>query len=203
MPGTPHQTRSRSTAQPIHDRLSGGDPRTLRNVEEVVEIALAEPERLDELIRCVLESDDEIVRMRAGDALEKVCRRQPPLLQPHVWLLLGAMSRIHQHSVQWHVAQMLGHVRLTPAQRRRAAGLMNNNLDESADWIVLNYSLDTLAVLARQDPAILDDLHRQLRRHGQSDYKSLAHRARELSIEFGLGPAVPTAGTEGEHLEGL
>jgi hypothetical protein len=65
---------------------------------------------------------------------------------------------------------------------------------------VLNYSL---AVLARQDPAILDDLHRQLRRHGQSDYKSLAHRARELSIEFGLGPAVPTAGTEGEHLEGL
>ena len=160
MPGTPHQTRSRATAQPIHDRLSGGDPRTLRNVEEVVEIALAEPERLDELIRCVLESDDEIVRMRAGDALEKVCRPQPPLLQPHVWLLLGAMSRIHQHSVQWHVAQMLGHVRLTPAQRRRAAGLMNNNLDESADWIVLNYSLDTLAVLARQDPASCDVMAR-------------------------------------------
>ena len=188
MPGTPHQTRSRSTAQPIHDRLSGGDPRTLRNVDEVVEIALAEPERLDELIRCVLESDDEIVRMRAGDALEKACRPQPPLLQPHVWLLLGAMSRIHQHSVQWHVAQMLGHVRLTPKQRHRAARLMNENLDESTDWIVLNCSLDTLAVLARQDPAVVDDLRHQLRRHEQSSYKSLANRARKLLIEFAPDP---------------
>ena len=192
MPGTPDQPPPRSTDPvPIQDRLSGGNPRTLHNVDPVVKTVMAEPKRLDELIVCVLDSEDEIVRMRAGDALEKVCRAEPLLLQPHVSLLLRDMAQIHQPSVQWHVAQMLGHVRLTPTQRHRAARLMNENLDESTDWIVLNCSLDTLAVLARQDPAVVDDLRRQLRRHEQSSYTSLANRARKLRIEFAPNPAAP------------
>jgi hypothetical protein len=93
---------------------------------------------------------------------------------------------------------MLGQVRLTSAQRRRAAGLMNKNCDESADWIVLNCSLETLAILARQDPAIVLDLRRQLVRHEQSSYKSLANRARKLSLEF--GPDAATA--PDRHLKG-
>jgi hypothetical protein len=35
------------------------------------------------------------------------------------------MAKIAQPSVQWHVAQMLGRVRLTTAQRGRAVRLMN------------------------------------------------------------------------------
>ena len=186
MPGMPGQTPPRSTDPvPIHDLLSGGNPRTLHNVDEVIRTVLAQPERVDERIRCVLDADDDIVRMRAGDALEKVCRAQTSLLQPHVFLLLGDMAKIRQPSVQWHVAQMLGQGRLTPAQRKRATRLMNENLDESTDWIVLNCSLDTLAILSRQDPAIVDDLRRQLALHEQSSHKSLASRARKLSIEFG------------------
>ena len=65
---------------------------------------------------------------------------------------------------------------------------MKENLDESTDWIVLNCSLDTLAILARQDPAVVDDLRRQLRRHEQSGYKSVANRARKLLIEFTPDP---------------
>lgn len=79
---------------PIHDLLSGGNPRTLHNVDEVIRTVLAQPERVDELIRCVLDADDDIVRMRAGDALERVCRAQTSLLQPHVFLLLGDMAKI-------------------------------------------------------------------------------------------------------------
>jgi len=193
MPGIPTHKPSRppDPEPSFPDLLSGGDPRTLRNVAEVVRAALAEPERLDELISAVLDSPDEMVRMRAGDALEKVCRAQPSLLQPHVSLLLGDLSTIHQPSVEWHVAQMLGQVRLTSVQRRRAAGLMNKNCDESSDWIVLNCSLETLAILARQDPAIVDDLRRQLGRHEQSSYKSLANRVRKLRLEFGPDATAP------------
>ena len=194
MLGTPHQPPPRPTdLAPLHDRLSGGDPRTLHNVDEVVKTVLADPERLGELIACVLASHDQIVRLRAGDALEKVCRTQPCLMQPHVPLLLGEMGKIHQPSVQWHVAQMLGHVRLTATQRRRAAGLMDENLDESTDWIVLSCSLETLAALARAGPAVVDDLRGQLRRHVHSGYKSLASRARKLLVEFGPGPTAPTS----------
>ena len=117
---SPHRPQSLDPASPIHDLLSGGDPRTLKNVDAVVKTVLAEPEHLDELIQCVLDSDDEIVRMRAADALEKAGRAQPLLLQTHVSLLLGAMSKIDQPSVQWHVAQMLGRVRLTRRQRSHA-----------------------------------------------------------------------------------
>ena len=70
MLGTPGQPPPRpADPSPIHDRLSGGNPRTLHNVDPVVKTVVAEPERLDELIVCVLDSEDEIVRMRAGDAL--------------------------------------------------------------------------------------------------------------------------------------
>jgi len=178
---------------PIDDLLTGGNPRTLHHVDKVVESVLSHPERLGELIACVFDGDDEIVRMRAGDALEKVCRAQPSLLQPHMPLLLGDMATIHQPSVQWHVAQMLGHVRLTAAQRLRAAELMDQDLEQSSDWIVLNCALDTLAVLAKADRAIVDDLRRQLRRHEHSRYKSLARRAAKLRSEFGPDPRPPTS----------
>ncbi|MDR9450916.1 MAG: hypothetical protein RI637_06850 [Acidimicrobiia bacterium] len=169
----------------IRESLSGGNPRKLQNVDVVVALVLEEPGRLDELIGCILDHDDEIVRMRAGDALEKVCRERPSLLQPHVPLLLGRMSQIDQPSVQWHVAQMLGHVRLTARQRTRAALVLRNNLDYSSDWIVLNWSLETLAALARRDLDLIEPLRRSLRHHEHSSYKSLAKRARVLLAEFG------------------
>lgn len=168
----------------IRESLSGGNPRTLHNVESVVALVLAEPDRLDELIRCVLDSDDEIVRMRASDALEKVCRERPSLLQPHA-ALLGAMSQIDQPSVQWHVAQMLGHIHITARQRVRAAVILRRNLDESSDWIVLNWSLQTLAELARTDTDLIEPLREYLRDFEHSSYKSLVKRARNLGAEFG------------------
>lgn len=186
----------------IHDLLSGGNPRKLRNVDLVVGTVLADPDRLDELIGCILTGDDDMVRMRAGDALEKVGRAQPSLLQPYVPLLLGDMSAIHQPSVQWHVAQMLGHVRLTVPQHRQAVRLMLKNLDESADWIVLNCSLDTMAVLARADPDIVDSFRRQLRRHERSGYKSLASRARRLRAEFEPDVQAPRGHTRKDDHDG-
>jgi len=167
-----HPPHRSSDPVPIRDLLSGGNPRTLHNVDEVTKTILADPGRLHELVRCVLDGHDEIARMRSGDALEKVCRAQPWLVQPYVPLLLGELAKIHQPSVQWHMAQMLGHVRLTAPQRHLAVRLMNKNLDESTDWIVLNRSLDTLAILARADPAVVDDLRVQLGHHEQSSHKS-------------------------------
>ena len=79
--------------------LTGGDPRTLRNAAIVIDTASRQPDRLAELVQCVF-SPDEIVRMRASDALEKVCRAHPGLLRQFVPRLLGEMSRIEQASVQ-------------------------------------------------------------------------------------------------------
>ena len=63
----------------LHAVLSGGNPRSLGNTGRVVDLVVRHPARIDELGGCLF-SDDEIVRMRAGDALEKICRQRPELL---------------------------------------------------------------------------------------------------------------------------
>jgi hypothetical protein len=177
--------RSPAAGVSIREQLSGGNPRALQNVDEVVALVLARPDRVDELIRCIVEGDDQTVRMRASDALEKAVRARPALLQPHVPTLLGSMSRIDQPSVQWHVAQMLGHIPLTPRRQVQAVRILSRYLDRSTDWIVLNCSLDTMAVLARRDAGLFGLLREHLRRFEHSSYRSLSSRARKLLAEFG------------------
>jgi hypothetical protein len=72
-----------SRQEPIKAMLTGGNPRALARTEEVVTLVLGNRTRLQELYACLLE-EDEIVRMRASDALEKVCRGRPAWLQAYV-----------------------------------------------------------------------------------------------------------------------
>ncbi|HLJ61528.1 MAG TPA: hypothetical protein VKZ50_17530 [bacterium] len=123
---------------------------------------------------------DEIVRMRAGDALEKVCRDRPELLQPYVERLLTKVSEVRQPSVQWHLAQMLGGLALRPGQRARAVRLLKRTLDESTDWIVTNYALETLATLAAKDRVLRRNLIGRLQRYRREKRKSIARRAERL-----------------------
>ena len=92
------------------EALQGGHHNSLGRTEEVVAIVVADPTRLEELF-AVLAVPDELVRMRAGDALEKVCRRRPAWFVPHIDRIIGDIGAIEQPSVQWHVAQMLHHLR--------------------------------------------------------------------------------------------
>jgi hypothetical protein len=172
----------------VEGLLTGGHPRSLRNAGIVVDAASRQPERLEELVQCVF-SADEVVRMRASDALEKVCRPQPRLLQRFVPRLLGEMSRIEQASVQWHLAQILAEVSLDEGQQAQAITFLEHYLDTSGDWIVINCTLQALAVFARASPAVRARLTERLHRCQHSQYKSVAARARKLLAGFDSKPA--------------
>jgi hypothetical protein len=163
--------------------LSGGNPRSLGNVGLVVELVLQHPDRVDELFGCLF-SDDEILRMRAGDALEKICAQRPDLLQPYVPGLLDEVSGIRQPSVQWHLAQMLAEVSLTDAQRAQAVSILRCNLVTFDDWILINLTIEAMAKFARQDPTLSPDLVVLLRGCVNDRRKSVAARARKLLSEF-------------------
>lgn len=123
----------------------GGKKNTLGRAEEVVQIVLADRSHLDELYECLFE-DDAWLRMRAVDALEKVCRVHPEWLEPYVERLLGEVAAIDQASVHWHLAEMFGEIDLTPDQRKRATMFMKQNIaSNSADWIVASNTMETLA----------------------------------------------------------
>ena len=168
--------------------LAGGDPRSLRNAAIVIDAASRQPERLAELVQCVF-SPDQIIRMRASDALEKVCRAHPALLRPFVPQLLGEMSRIEQASVQWHLAQILTEVELDETEQAAAITILEHNLDTSGDWIVTNLTLQALATFARTSPATRTRLIERLHRYQDSPYKSVSSRAQKLLAEFGNQPS--------------
>lgn len=167
----------------IEAALSGGNPRSLGRADEVAAIVLADPALLDELFAC-LGSPDDIVRMRAADALEKVCRQHPEWVEPYVDRLLRDASAIDQPSVQWHLAQMLGEVHLTGGRRELAAAILRRNLEQASDWIVLNYSLQVYATFVRDDPSLRDDFVAQLVRHQAGAHTSVRKRATALLAEF-------------------
>lgn len=163
---------------PFAKALEGGHHNSLGRTEEVVALVVADPTRLEELF-AVLAASDELVRMRAGDALEKVCRQRPEWFVPHVDRIIGDVGAIEQPSVQWHVAQMLHHVRgdLSAVQAGRADALLKRNLTRSTDWIVLNVTMDVLAAWAEDDPSLARWLSPELKRLRQDPRKSVAKRA--------------------------
>jgi hypothetical protein len=159
--------------------LSGGPPNSLGRTPEVVAATLADRALLRPLFT-TLRSDDPIVRMRAGDALEKVCRERPEWFAREANRLLEEVAAIDQPSVRWHVIQMLGEIRLTGEQHRRAVALARRFLETSQDWIVLNVTMQQLFEWSRDDPTLAAWLAPQLERLTTDRRRSVAGRARKL-----------------------
>jgi hypothetical protein len=135
--------------------------------------------RLSELFDCVF-SDDEVVRMRATDALEKVCREHPEWLGPYVDGMLSDLAAIEQPSVQWHLVQMIGELDLGPKQRRRAVTILKDNLEKAGDWIVLNYSIEVFARFVELDASLRPYFIEQLEKLRHSRHRSVAKRASKI-----------------------
>lgn len=98
---------------------------------------------------------------------------------PHVDRLIDHVGRVEQPSVQWHVAQMLDHLRddLSEEQSRRATALLQDNLTGSTDWIVLNVTMDVLAGWAGSDQQLARRLTPVLERLRRDRRASVAKRA--------------------------
>jgi hypothetical protein len=185
-------TRVRASTRPasgsgIEQLLSGGDPRSLYGVDQVIAAVLADPSALEALFECLF-CDDAVVRMRAGDALEKIARIRPEVLAPFTRRLLSDVVDVDQPSIQWHLAQIFTEIELTPPQRRRAIAILKRNLERYEDWIVLNLTLDALAQFARDDPELQRELVPILRRHQADTRKSVARRATKILAQLQQAP---------------
>lgn len=168
-----------SRSQQLESMLAVGARNSLGRTEEVVRIVLHNRRRLPELFNA-LRSDDEWIRMRAGDALEKVCRERPEWFVPYFDRLVGEVAAIEQPSVQWHVAQMLGKMRLSPEHYRRSKQVLKRNFEHSRDWIVLNVTMEQLFDWAAEDPALRRWLKPRLRNLTEDPRNSVRKRATKL-----------------------
>ena len=167
----------------IADILSGGDPRSRGNTDCVVSSVLAEPAQLADLFECAFDADA-IVRMRAGDGLEKICRHHPAWFEPFKERLLGEWSRSVQPSLQWHLAQILSEIPLKPLETEQAIAILLHNLATSDDWIVTNLTLESLATFVRSGAFDGQRFITILKRYQHDRHKSVVSKARMLLKEF-------------------
>lgn len=124
-------------------------------------------------------SKELLVRMRAADALEKVTRASPALLQPYKKELLGLMGEATEPALRWHLAVIVPRLSLKARERQLILNSFFLYLEDRSS-IVKTFALQGLADLAKDDPTILPcviDILRQTTRKGSPAMKA---RSRKL-----------------------
>lgn len=161
--------------------LTGGHPNSLGNTLAVVSLVLKDRTKLDELYECYF-SSDEVVRLRVSNAMKRICREHPDWLLPYVDRLLDEISQINQASTQWTLAQLLLMLdqSLSDTQRTKAITVLRRNLERSNDWIVQNFTMETLTTWARNDKDLRAWLLPRLEARTGDSRKSVANRARKF-----------------------
>jgi hypothetical protein len=136
----------------LDELLKGGDPRKLKGVTYVADVVLHDPTQCAALVDA-MSNDDPVVRMRAGDAAEKISRTNPEILEPYKARLLQAAAATEQPSLRWHLAQMIPRLALDAAELRGSAAIFKTYLSDPSA-IVKTCAMQALADIARADPEL-------------------------------------------------
>jgi hypothetical protein len=159
-------------------KLEGGDRRSIGNSEEVVQTVSKNPALFEELFSGLL-ADDPVVRMRAADAIEKITRARPELLQPWKNMLLSTASAFKEKELRWHVAQLIPRLRLTGTERKLAEQILMDYLEDGSS-IVKTFSMQALVELAAGDEHRLTQLTPLIERLARTGTAAMRSRGRKL-----------------------
>jgi hypothetical protein len=164
--------------------MVGGHANSLGKVNEVIEIVLQDKSRLEELYACMF-AEDAWVRMRAADALEKICREHSDWIVPYIDRFQSELAMSTQASIQWHLAQIYEQIDLTPEQKQRAIDWLKNLLStKEVDWIVSANVMDTLAQFTRERAFSVKEMVSLLKVQQEHKSNAVIKRANKLFAEL-------------------
>lgn len=106
----------------ILDELRGRDRRSIGRSNQVVTIVRRKPALFPALIDG-MHHDDELVRMRAADAVEKLTVTNPEWLPPFTAQLMKLAAGATQQELRWHPAQLLPRLELSEKNRKLVAAI--------------------------------------------------------------------------------
>lgn len=98
----------------IESYLTGGDLRSVGGVDELVRLIDGQDD-FDVLFE-YLHSDERLIVMRTADAVEKVTRDGPHLLQSHKDELFACLHSATHKEFKWHLAQLVSRLSLTETE---------------------------------------------------------------------------------------
>jgi HEAT repeat protein len=163
---------------PILKKLTGGTRRSIGKANQVAAEVLTHPNLFPHLVTA-LASHDELLRMRAADAIEKITTRNPSLLQPFKKKFLVIASRATQQEVRWHAAQIIPRLDLTPKERAAAVDILFDYLRDKSS-IVKTFAMQALADLATTDPKLKSQIIPLLEELTQIGTPAMRARGRKI-----------------------
>lgn len=171
----------------IEQQLTGGHPNSLGNTIAVVDAVLADHALLPELFECY-NSKDEVVRLRVSNAMKRLEDADHALLLPYLDRFLDDISQINQASTKWTLAQLFMRYDndLSDKQREKAIKLVKNYLTEETDWIVLNFSMESMTHWATKNDALKQWLIPVLKQHCDDSRKSVKKHAEKFLKQLGV-----------------
>jgi hypothetical protein len=150
---------------------------------QVVELVLAKPRKVGQLIECLWD-EDAGVACRAADALERATYHRPKLAQAWKESLMGLMAEAEQNKLRWNLALLVPRLELSVAEASRVAAALRNYLDDRGpavkSSIVKTAAMHGLTALTRHDPELMPEVVDMLRILGRSGTPAMRARGRIL-----------------------
>lgn len=131
-------------------KLRGGDLRSIGRANEVARSVGENRQLFDEVFLGIFD-EDPIVRSRSADAIEKASKRLPHFLQSHKKTIIARLQEFHQQEVRWHIALMLGSMKLTQKEVGIVIDVLLLWLHEDKSKIVKVNCLQALADIAQRN----------------------------------------------------
>jgi len=163
----------------IREVLSGGDLRSIGHVDAVVAYVGNDPDRFSELMTG-LTDDRPVVRMRSADAIEKVTRRHPKLLQAHQASLSQQLHRAIQQEVRWHLAQLMPRLTWTEDEAADIVQMLTDWIDTETSNIVIVNSLQAIFDLSAMHSRFRDELKTLLETQIEIGSPAVKSRSKKL-----------------------
>jgi len=169
----------------VREQLAGGTRTSVGEAEQVVKKALSSSALRDEIYDLFLD-DDPVVAMRASYVAMKLAQSDPAAAQEFKKMLLKNLSHYTQQEVRWHVPQILVHMKLTAAERRKAYEVVMEWSETDASKIVAYYGLQAAADFAEVDDALLEDFIPRLRKLNARGAKSVSNRCKKIAKQLDI-----------------
>jgi HEAT repeat protein len=166
--------------------LAEGSLNSDGRANEVVDLVMAQPDVLDDVLAC-LESANPVVRGHAADALEKIGRERPADFLLHITSLEKLALRDPVPMVKWHLAMLFGHLSIYP---EHVPSLKETLLILLRDrhLFVQSWAITSLAIIARLYPDHYTEILNAIAPLAQSGSAARRKRAGKALVAL-TGPA--------------
>ena len=165
--------------------LSGGTRTSVGEADQVITKLIKAPSGLTDIYKLFLD-EDPVVAMRASYVAMRVAEQKPDSVNPFAKELLKNLELYTQQEVRWHIPQLLVHLELTKAQKKRAYEVIMDWAETDKSKIVGYYGFQAAADFAETDAKLLEDFIPRIRKANKTGAKSIQNRCKKIAKQLGI-----------------